>query len=408
MSRWLKWFGRSPIAAVLLVGVAYALFLGREWQRHDGDLSAFVRAGDLFTDPEQVAPHLSVLPNSAGYDGQFYYRLALDPWSNQVTAGGIRLDAPPYRQQRLLYPLLAYVISLGGRPELLPVALLLINYLGLLGLAGAGAAFAVQHGRSPWLGVSVAFYPGFLFSLTFDLTEILEAALLVGAYTLLLRRRPWAAAVLLAGALLAKETAVLAVVAWFLAGFIVAIRNLVKNGRVWQGLTELPMATAVIPSHWGNLISRFGPPVAALLVFLLWQGVLASRWGQWPWQAGEKALGWPLAGLLSFLSGLSPGSDPLHRVWLVELVILSAVITLAGWQLTGWRLPELPLAWLFYGGLVLLLTSQVWVEDLAFLRAMTGVVSSSLLLLFAGGKWAGRAAGVLLPGLWLYVALTRF
>ena len=43
---------------------------------------------------------LPVHTGTNGYDGQFYYRLALNSLSHQVTAFHITLDNPPYRQQR--------------------------------------------------------------------------------------------------------------------------------------------------------------------------------------------------------------------------------------------------------------------------------------------------------------------
>ena len=41
--------------------------------------------------------------HSPGYDGQFFYRLALRPWTQTRTEFGITFDEPAYRQQRLVY-----------------------------------------------------------------------------------------------------------------------------------------------------------------------------------------------------------------------------------------------------------------------------------------------------------------
>jgi hypothetical protein len=46
-----------------------------------------------------------------GYDGQFFYRLALEPFSTAERVDGIAFDAPAYRQQRIGYPLLAFLTT---------------------------------------------------------------------------------------------------------------------------------------------------------------------------------------------------------------------------------------------------------------------------------------------------------
>src|SRR5689334_755789 len=82
--------------------------------RHHGyDASRLVVAGDRFVDPTAAPAGLFVFPQSAGYDGQFVYRLSIDPFTTERVAHGIALDNPPYRQKRLLVPLLVWAITLG-------------------------------------------------------------------------------------------------------------------------------------------------------------------------------------------------------------------------------------------------------------------------------------------------------
>ena len=88
-----------------------------------------------------------------GADGQFYLRLAFNPFTPQQNEHGIRLDNPPYRQQRLLYSLLAWLLAVG-QPPLFPAMLIAINYAGLCTLAWIGARLAQSLGRSPAWGFS--------------------------------------------------------------------------------------------------------------------------------------------------------------------------------------------------------------------------------------------------------------
>lgn len=50
---------------------------------------------------------------------------------------GVSLDHPSYRQQRILYPLSVYVVSLG-QAAWVPSALILVNLAGLAVLGGLG------------------------------------------------------------------------------------------------------------------------------------------------------------------------------------------------------------------------------------------------------------------------------
>ncbi len=45
-----------------------------------GDLCVFVRAAPPFAHADSAPPWLQVLEPAQTYDGQFFYRLATDPW----------------------------------------------------------------------------------------------------------------------------------------------------------------------------------------------------------------------------------------------------------------------------------------------------------------------------------------
>src|SRR3972149_5427209 len=67
----------SPIITLVIVAIAYAIFLNARLSEHQYDFSVFVTAGDIFVDANAAPDGLKILQNSDGYDGQFYYRLAL-------------------------------------------------------------------------------------------------------------------------------------------------------------------------------------------------------------------------------------------------------------------------------------------------------------------------------------------
>ena len=172
---WVK--GGLPIGAVAL---AYALYIALRLAAHDYDPSYFVQAGDRLANRSAAPPNLHVLSNSLGYDGQAYYRLALHPLTVEVTAYGVTLDRPGYRQQRILYPAMVWVASLG-RPALVPAMLIAINYLGLCLMAWIGVVYARLLRQPAALGILFPLWPGFLYTLGLDLTEIIAGTCLLGA-----------------------------------------------------------------------------------------------------------------------------------------------------------------------------------------------------------------------------------
>lgn len=142
----------SPLVPALITLVVVSLFiLGRLYQ-FGFDPSIFVVAGDTFCDPARVPQNLTVLRNSAGFDGQFYYRLALDPFTSELDEFGVTIDLPPLRHQRILYPLLTWSLSFGT-PDLVPGVMILINFTALCMIGWIGGAYAQTLGRHALWGV---------------------------------------------------------------------------------------------------------------------------------------------------------------------------------------------------------------------------------------------------------------
>ena len=108
-----------PLVPGIIAFLGWLGFALARWQiwAH-GHLSLFIMAGHTYTHRSQLPPGLLRVP-SAGYDGQFYYRLALDPANWHHTAFGITMDQS-YRYTRTGYPILAWIFSLGQH-QLVPV-----------------------------------------------------------------------------------------------------------------------------------------------------------------------------------------------------------------------------------------------------------------------------------------------
>lgn len=168
-----------------------------------GDITRFVRAARPYAHRNGVPPGLLVFPGN-GYDGQFYYRLALDPAALHRTAFGITMDAP-FRVQRIGYPALAWLVS-AGQHAWVPAALVVVNVLALAAVGLAGGTLARDAGRHALWGLLFAGYFGFFMSVGNDLTEPVAAACLLGGIIAYRRGRPVLAGAAFGYGALTRET----------------------------------------------------------------------------------------------------------------------------------------------------------------------------------------------------------
>ena len=103
------------------------------------------------------------------------------------------MDEPAYRQQRILYPLVSFVIARGG-PAATAWALVGWNLAAAAALGWLGAALARRRTRHALWGLAFAAYPGFVLVLARELAGLLAAALLLAGILALDRQRPLLAA----------------------------------------------------------------------------------------------------------------------------------------------------------------------------------------------------------------------
>jgi hypothetical protein len=164
-----------PGVIAFLGWLGFALARWQTWAK--GHLSLFIMAGHVYTHRAQLPRGLLLVPYQ-GYDGQFYYRLALDPANWNATAFGITVDQP-YRYTRIGYPILAWLLS-AGQHQLVPVALVVINLLGVAAIAVLGGMFARDSGRHALWGLAFAAYFGLVISVGRDTAEPLAEACMLG------------------------------------------------------------------------------------------------------------------------------------------------------------------------------------------------------------------------------------
>jgi hypothetical protein len=138
-----------PGSVALFTALAFVLVRWQTWA--EGDITRFILVGRHFATPSQLPPGVAVAP-TYGYDGQFFYRLALNPVNFSHIAYGIRVDQP-YRYMRIGYPWLTWLVSFGQH-VLAPVILVVINIVAIGAIGHLGGLFARQGGGTRWPGWS--------------------------------------------------------------------------------------------------------------------------------------------------------------------------------------------------------------------------------------------------------------
>jgi hypothetical protein len=398
----------SPLGAALLTLLAYALFIVARLHALDGDVTRFVDAGDQFIPVASARSlGLSVQPRSYGYDGQFYYLLALNPFSAQPAAPGAHFDLPAYRAQRILYPLLVWLLSLGGQPALVPAMLVVVNLGAIVAIGAIGARLAQRLGVAPLWGTLLAFYPGLLLSLGRDLAEPLAMACALGG-VLCARDRRWGwVALLLSLAVLARETTAIFAVALLVVGLMEGL----FTERIASRLKRI--APSLGPSRrevLGGLLAGPQWPFAVLagltplLVALSWQAVLLLHWGK-PGllAAGGNNLGLPFVGLFEgFVAWRILWPPLLQAMQYLDVAYLLGLAEVTRRLLRRQlRIGFLALAWAGFLVLTLCLTVFVWDYYWNFLRGALELAMLSLLLLLTASPRLRRSALIATLALWL-------
>jgi hypothetical protein len=376
-----KWADRPVAAAIVVLVSAIAFLLARLVVVGHGQISRFVMAQRSFADPARVPAGLAILPNN-GYDGQFFYRLALNPSNLHRTAYGITFDSA-FRIQRIGYPLLAWIVALGHHPWV-PWALVAVNLLALVGIGFLGGIVAKEAGRHALWGLLLAGYFGFVFSFARDTAEPVAAACMLAGVLAYRRRHPVTAALFFAFGGLTRETVMVVVAAIAITRLADLIRRRARLGR--QDLAWL------------------GPAVA----FAGWQGIIYAVTGSFALAADTRSnsghfLDAPVHAIVTNLSNLSVHA-PAVDAWVVEFAVLILFVGLAAASLRETSVPSYErLAFCLFIIELCVLSPGIW-NGVADLRSLDDVYLFAVLILLASRRRLSIPAVGLSPALLIVLA----
>jgi hypothetical protein len=366
----------ATAAAALAGWAGFVLARWRIWA--NGNISLFVMSGvSKYSHPAAMRPPIGHVP-LMGYDGQFYYRLAIDPFNWGHRAYGITMDHA-YRYTRLGYPLLAWLASLGHAGSL-PTVLVLINLVSMATIGWLGGVLARDAGRHALWGLLLAGYYGTAISVGRDTAEPLADALMLAALLALRRDRRALACALVTGAVVTDET-ILVLPAALAAARLCTVLGWRRpprpeavprpaSGPASRLVTALVTALASAPRRALSGVGR--TDLVWLVPGCAWLALQGVEHLAVTWQTGASAdvsrnLGLPFQGmewgLRADVRGMSWSRLGMYDINLIELASLGAVV-LAGfcvlrstmaprWErlaLGGFVLVEMVLAtWQFWG-----------------------------------------------------------
>lgn len=182
-----------PVGLVFLILIGFVVYrLSKmEWEPQElAELGSRYRYGEI--------------DGSEGYDGQFAYYIAVNPNPDQVIA---QLDVAAYRYQRILYPLLARILSIG-KVEWIPWTLILINIFAHV--FGTAILCKYLHSLKVPVRYSLIYgiWAGLVIGVGTDLYEPLAYSFLMGAFYARFRGRYGISSLLMTCSLFTKETVI--------------------------------------------------------------------------------------------------------------------------------------------------------------------------------------------------------
>ncbi|MCX6563412.1 MAG: hypothetical protein NTU60_07380 [Candidatus Aminicenantes bacterium] len=237
-------FLSSMLGILRHFGGNYSRFLRIEEKR----IEAF---GPLYFPPDRAAEIRAGLAPLDGYDGEFNYFMAFDPflskYKNDPRIYSLFIDEPAYRFGRIGFPLLVKLFSLDN-PRLFPKAIVWL----IVASHFFGAFFLLRiilfFKKNPFWTFLYILVPGFYYSLQWGLGESIGMVLVLAAlYAYLKERIPWTAA-LLAASLFIRESG-------FLAALAIMIFELFRRRDIKRAVF---IGSSIVP-------------------YLLWKGFLTYR-----------------------------------------------------------------------------------------------------------------------------------
>src|SRR5260221_9697152 len=143
-------------------------------------------------------------------DAEFFWAVARDPFGRGAIFRPVAsVTGSAYRFGRPLYPVLAWAVALG-RPGAVRWTMMLVELLGFGVMIAVGAELLARRGRKPFDAMAILLVPGVWWAVIIAISEPVVMALVLLTFLLYAEERRGAVFVVAVLVLLARESAVLA------------------------------------------------------------------------------------------------------------------------------------------------------------------------------------------------------
>ncbi len=363
----------SVMVILLLVALTFASILFLYSLKFNRNITGFMVIGDYFKAPQIWTSHTLIHQNSVGYDGQFYYYIAHDPF---IRGGSYdHIDFPAYRYQRIIYPLAAWLLSFG-QPTLIPWMMVAVNLIGIL-LGTWFLILILKHfGRSSWYSLFYAGLWGFLLCLLRSLPEPLAVTFMVMSIFFYLKGKTRQQTLSLTLAVLTQETTLLVSLAFLFYFF----------GR----------------KEFRKSLHMLFPPLA----YFFWQLYLYAHFQTFSFLGGTQNFSPPFLGITEKFLSLSQGVLSYETIAeLIFLFLISVLIIIALYEIFKYYSP-LTLSFLGYALMTACLNHLIWVEPWSYAHATLGLLVFNLLIFTKYGRRLNLFPMFLIPVVFLLSILS--
>ena len=328
------------------------------------DTSVFVVAGTKFAEEAKLPSSIKVYENK-GYDGQLYFKTALDLFKNEHEDGK-SYQISSYRKQRILYPFISWIVAFG-KPETLPTAMIVTNCICLIGIWFIFSCICKKFQINLFYSLIPLLYSGFHMSVGRDLAEPMEAFLILGLLFFITNKSSILFCIFATLAFFTKETTIV---------FILPITILMLINKY----------------HSKNLNWKFIALLSSpYIIFFIWKFYLLYHLGEHYLIHGTSNLGFPFWGLLkgfyqyfndiSIKSMLAFSIALLHLIWLVWLI--STVYPYIKKSFPDKSFTNyLEIAWVSWLVFSIFFSDKIFEDAWSFVRIFTSFCTISFFILF--------------------------
>lgn len=244
--------------------------------------------------PEYFQKGMVIFDGKGGYDGQFYYYVAMDPFLSK----GYFKNA--YRQQRILYPLMARYFAFG-KESLIPYTLYAVNLLAL----AVGMYFLIrilkQYSVHPLWSLFYGLSPSSIMTIQYDLPSPVSISLIIAAIYFYTNRKIFLAAAFMSLSFLTREDSIVVFLPLLLWDY--------KCNRQFKRIVLL--ASCLIP-------------------FFLWQFYVTAKIGDAPVTTSAEAVSLiPFYGIIGYIKTIGFDNIKLVGKQLSVLVVFAYFVILS-------------------------------------------------------------------------------